>query len=303
MMVDNDSAKPEGGINVMFLAAVGFLGMVFALIAAFVIKLYFDERAARRRRDALMAMTGGEEEDGERNPNERRGRRQRVGDEEHWARAMLAEDEDEMILDDDLPPDYAENNKSIGKKKLAKLQAKAERKAQFESDRQEREERKQEEEERRKQYDEEKRLEELEEKKRKEQEKAEREERERRELEEYLKLKEAFDVEDQGFEALDEEESNNLTRDFIDYIKNAKVVNIDELASQFKLRVEEAVERLRHFVDSEMLTGVIDDRGKFIYISSDELQSVAKFINQRGRVSVQELVDYSNRLISLDSAR
>uniref|UniRef100_A0A914EIR3 DDRGK domain-containing protein 1 n=1 Tax=Acrobeloides nanus TaxID=290746 RepID=A0A914EIR3_9BILA len=284
-------------MNVTFLVAVGFLSTVFVLIAVFVIKLYFDERAARRRRDAFIAMTSGEEE--ARNPNERGGRRRRVAEEDHLARAMLAEDEDELLDEDNLP-EYAEN-KSIGKKKLAKLQAKAEKKAQFEAERQERQERKLQEEEKRKQYEEERRLEELEEQKRKEQEKAEREERERRELEEYLKLKEAFDVEDQGFEALDEEQSNNLIRDCIEYIKNSKIVNIDELASHFKLRVEEAIERLRYFVDNEMLTGVIDDRGKFIYISPDELQSVAKFINQRGRVSVQELVDYSNKLIKLDS--
>lgn len=36
-------------------------------------------------------------------------------------------------------------------------------------------------------------------------------------------MKANFDVEDQGFEALDEEQSNNLIRDCIEYIKTAKV--------------------------------------------------------------------------------
>jgi len=301
-MVD-ESTNSVGGMNVMFLASVGFLVAVFALIFAFVIKLYFDESTARRRREALIAMTDNEEK--AQGANERRARRNRIVEEEHLVRTMLADNEDEIIDDDDdlEPPEYDEGSKHIGKKKLAKLQAKAERKAQIEFERQEREERKRQEEEKRKQQEEERHLEELEEQKRKEQAKAEKEERERKELEEYLKMKEAFDVEDQGFEALDEEQSNNLIRDCIDYIKNAKVVNIDELASQFKLRVEEAIERLNYFVDNEMLTGVIDDRGKFIYITPDELQSVAKFINQRGRVSVQELVEYSNRLIKLASTR
>ena len=47
------------------------------------------------------------------------------------------------------------------------------------------------------------------------------------------------------------------------------------------------------------LTGVLDDRGKFIYITMDELESVAKFIKQRGRVSIQELAESSNRLVRL----
>ena len=43
----------------------------------------------------------------------------------------------------------------------------------------------------------------------------------------------------------------------------------------------------------------MDDRGKFIYISEEELKSVANFIKQRGRVSIVELVSSSNRLINL----
>lgn len=45
--------------------------------------------------------------------------------------------------------------------------------------------------------------------------------------------------------------------------------------------------------------GVIDDRGKFIYISQEELDAVAKFVKQRGRVSLTELAENSNRLITL----
>lgn len=46
-------------------------------------------------------------------------------------------------------------------------------------------------------------------------------------------------------------------------------------------------------------TGVIDDRGKFISITPDELDSVAQFIKQRGRVSITELALASNTLINL----
>lgn len=47
------------------------------------------------------------------------------------------------------------------------------------------------------------------------------------------------------------------------------------------------------------LSGVTDDRGKFIYISPEELQAVAKFIKQRGRVTISELAESSNTLINL----
>ena len=51
-----------------------------------------------------------------------------------------------------------------------------------------------------------------------------------------------------------------------------------------------------------LLTGVMDDRGKFIYISEEELLNVKKFIEQRGRVSIAELAKHSNELISLKSS-
>ncbi|VDM27451.1 unnamed protein product [Toxocara canis] len=114
-------------------------------------------------------------------------------------------------------------------------------------------------------------------------------------------MKEAFEVAEEGFDVRDDEENENLMRQFVDYIKNAKVVNMDELGAHFKLRTEEAVDRLNYFIENGTLTGVIDDRGKFIYITEEELQAVAKFINQRGRVSLNELVEYSNKLISLES--
>lgn len=37
------------------------------------------------------------------------------------------------------------------------------------------------------------------------------------------------------------------------------------------------------------LTGVMDDRGKYIYISRAEMAAVADFITRRGRVAIAEL--------------
>ena len=43
----------------------------------------------------------------------------------------------------------------------------------------------------------------------------------------------------------------------------------------------------------------MDDRGKFIYISSEEMAAVADFIQKKGRVSIAELAKRSNELITL----
>ncbi|VDN25076.1 unnamed protein product [Gongylonema pulchrum] len=189
----------------------------------------------------------------------------------------------------------------IGKKKLAKLQAKEERRKQREAELLEREERKKREQEREERMQKEREKQEEEEEAERERKRLEREEREKREEEEYQKLREAFVVDEEGFDQVDEDESRNLLREFEDYIRRTKVVNMAEMASHFNLRTEEAIDRLNFLIQNGTLTGVMDDRGKFIYITPEELQAVAKFINQRGRVSKAELVEYSNKLIGLDS--
>jgi len=205
-------------------------------------------------------------------------------DEEDW--------NDDMALDDE--------GGKIGKKKLAKLQAKAEKRQQRDAELQEREERRQREKEREEKRRKQDEKEKEDEAAKEEAERKAKEEQERKEHEEYLKLKEAFAVEDEGYDVDESAESDNLLQEFIQYIKKAKVVSTEELASRFKLRAQEAVDRIRALEAEGSITGVIDDRGKFIYISPDELKAVAKFINQRGRVSVQELAEYSNKLIRLE---
>ena len=46
----------------------------------------------------------------------------------------------------------------------------------------------------------------------------------------------------------------------------------------------------------------MDDRGKFIYISQEELEDVARYVKQRGRVAISDLAAASSSLISLQGS-
>lgn len=193
--------------------------------------------------------------------------------------------------------DFSEEK--IGAKKRAKLEAKAEKRLQREQEMKSKEEKKAREE---KLEEERKRIEEKEaeeERKSAEAERLAREEKERKEHEEYLKMKAAFSIEEEGFEEGEESEKDNLLQEFIEYIKDNKVIVLEDLATQFKLKTQQAIYRITELQANGSITGVIDDRGKFIYISEEELLAVAKFIRQRGRVSIAELAECSNNLISL----
>lgn len=139
----------------------------------------------------------------------------------------------------------------------------------------------------------------LEEQKQEEEEKRLQEEKERKELEEYMKMKEAFMVEEEGYEHDEEEGGESSLQKFISYIKDNKVVVIEDLAVQFKLKSQAVIDRITDLQQNGELSGVMDDRGKFIYVSQEELQAFARFIKQRGRVSLAELMEGSNKLINL----
>ncbi|BET01912.1 DDRGK domain containing 1 [Nesidiocoris tenuis] len=202
------------------------------------------------------------------------------------------------VAADESEDDEEKEVKKMGAKKAAKLEAKAEKKAQREAEEREREEKKK----KRQQEDEERKKaeekEQQEEKRKEEEERKAKEEQERKEHEEYLKIKAAFTIEEEGCdqEEIDEE---NLLENFIQYVKDMKVVALDELASKFRMKTQAAIDRIQELQKEERLSGVIDDRGKFIYISRQELEGIAKFVKQRGRVSLAELAANSNRIIDL----
>ena len=64
---------------------------------------------------------------------------------------------------------------------------------------------------------------------------------------------------------------------------------LEELSTVFKMKTSEVVELLQQFDAEDRLMGVIDDRGKFIYLENEELDQIARFIQRRGRVNVQEI--------------
>lgn len=213
------------------------------------------------------------------------------------------------ISDDDTDEDSDEarerlaeeqkSKKKIGVKKAAKLEMKAEKRAAREAMLIEREEKKREQEYLDQLRREEEEKQKKEEEEREEQERLVREEKAKKEHEAYLELASNFEVEEEGYDPEQDVDSQDKLAQFINYINEQKVVLLEHLAAHFKMRTKDVVDRIQHLISDGSLIGIIDDRGKFISISQEELESVAKFIRQRGRVTVDELVVNSNKLINL----
>eukprot|EP00938_MAST-03A_sp_MAST-3A-sp1_P001858 g1858.t1 len=125
-------------------------------------------------------------------------------------------------------------------------------------------------------------------------------EKEEQERKEYEAMKSMFEVEESAVDETSKIDTSNWLQEFVDYIKLRKVVVIEDIAAEFQLRSKEVVERIESLERMGRVTGVVDDRGKFIYITNQEMQKVADFIQERGRVSLADLAVQSNYLVDLE---
>lgn len=126
--------------------------------------------------------------------------------------------------------------------------------------------------------------------------------RRQKEEEEANKWMHLISTEGEGQDASgDQENAGSLLQEFISYIKESKMVALDELASEFRIPTSQVIERIAALEEDGTLTGIMDDRGKYIYISLDEMKGVAQYITQQGRVSIAELAAKSSRFIDLEA--
>lgn len=74
---------------------------------------------------------------------------------------------------------------------------------------------------------------------------------------------------------------------------------MEDLASDFQLSTRDVVDRIERLEESGRLRGITDDRGKYIHITEEEFENVAKFIKRKGRVNRGELLTECGRLIRM----
>jgi len=109
-------------------------------------------------------------------------------------------------------------------------------------------------------------------------------------------------VEKKGSASIDDEDGDpSGLASFIAHIKERKIVLLEDLASEFRLQTVQVLSRINSLQAQGLLTGILDDRGKFLYITEEEMDRVAAVINERGRISVSELAGQCNALIEFPS--
>lgn len=130
------------------------------------------------------------------------------------------------------------------------------------------------------------------------------EEQRKKDAAELDEWKDMFTVTASGSVASDSSvESADQLEEFIRTIQTRKVVVLDDLAAQFHMKTPDVVARIQTLEADGRLTGVLDDRGKFLALTPAELDAVAAFIARRGRVTIADIVAESNKLIDLSGTQ
>jgi len=126
-----------------------------------------------------------------------------------------------------------------------------------------------------------------------------RDDKERAEQEEFDKWKEMFAIEAEGEEDGGAPDAGAVER-FVSYIKVRKVVTLEDLAADFQMRTSVARDRLKELERAGRISGIFDDRGKFVYITMEEMTGLADSLKTKGRISRADLVAACNKIVRLD---
>jgi hypothetical protein len=76
-----------------------------------------------------------------------------------------------------------------------------------------------------------------------------------------------FSIEEAGDKQEEDKEFENKLQVFIDFIQVRKVVMFEDLAAEFSMSSKDVIDRIQRLVESGRLSGITDDRGKFIHIT------------------------------------
>ena len=125
------------------------------------------------------------------------------------------------------------------------------------------------------------------------------EEKKKKSDEEYDQWKDLIKVGEEGEEGMDFTKEEVINK-FLDYIKIRKVVSLEDISGTFKLNPNKIVELLNKYEQEGRIMGIIDDRGKYIYLTEKEIGLIEKMLTNRGRISKADLIKECNRLIRFE---
>lgn len=97
--------------------------------------------------------------------------------------------------------------------------------------------------------------------------------------------------------------SNVLTQKEIDdrivaKVRSEGIVHLDELAEIAQCKMAALHDLLTRLEKEKRITGVIDERGKYIYMADEKFEELRRVVEQHGRISLNELAQLAQKLLT-----
>jgi predicted transcriptional regulator len=112
-----------------------------------------------------------------------------------------------------------------------------------------------------------------------------------------------FSVEEEGKEKLSEEEERRkveaFSKQLTSLLKTNKLSLLEDLSHKFKLTTKEIVEKIKQLEQEHLISGIFDERGKYLVIEAGEWSAIKNYILARGRVKKTDIMTECAKLIKI----
>ncbi|CAM9733772.1 unnamed protein product [Discosporangium mesarthrocarpum] len=97
--------------------------------------------------------------------------------------------------------------------------------------------------------------------------------------------------------------SDDLLRELTDYANSRKIVEVKDLVAKFSLGEQEALGALEKLERENNISGFLDmrggNRGRFVRATIEEMEELATFVKQKGRVSAMDIAREADHVLGL----
>lgn len=69
-----------------------------------------------------------------------------------------------------------------------------------------------------------------------------------------------------------------------DYLISKKLTLLEDASHKFSIKTNELVEKIKKLEQEGRVSGVFDERGKYLYIEDNEWNAVRNYITAKGRL-------------------
>ncbi|GBE62409.1 DDRGK domain-containing protein [Babesia ovata] len=119
-----------------------------------------------------------------------------------------------------------------------------------------------------------------------------------RAYEAYRNIASSFVVETEGHE---QPRKQFNVEDFVNFVIWKKATNLVELSAKFDLKQNEVVHRLNQLEDQGRLFGLLDERGRYLYISATDVDTLEHYIVNSGRIhKSRNLTPFCNTALCME---